>query len=283
MSIAISHNGTDLIRLREWFVSGRKAAGGYGFVFVVKGHKPKQAIPMNIFNIQLSLSVMNSSVPIVPCTPSSIMLIECGEHPNDSEQLIFEVVFTKEQINSLEEYRQERDLKLYVGMRALTSSGESLLSSYEATEIVIPREQWLTALKTSRFRQTLLFEVPIPELNTELEALIGKAQEFIEVGHYNEAVGKCRLIIEQIEKIRGDKKQSSESNTKAHGKERQDMTSIERMLSLREQLKNKCQLGVHGSEGFTRSQARSVLAMTLALLSEPTVGFFESKSEQDVE
>ena len=58
----------------------------------------------------------------------------------------------------------------------------------------------------------------------------------------------------------------------AHSDSRKDMTSIERLLSLREQLKNVCQLGGHGREAFTRSQALSVLGMTMALISEPTVG-----------
>ena len=59
---------------------------------------------------------------------------------------------------------------------------------------------------------------------------------------------------------------------------REAMTAIERMLSLREQLKNICQLGGHDLDNyedgeFTRSQARVVLGMTMTLLAEPTVGF----------
>ena len=53
-----------------------------------------------------------------------------------------------------------------------------------------------------------------------------------------------------------------------------NMTATERMLSAREQLKSICHLSAHGIEFFTRSQARAVLGMTLALLAEPTVGFF---------
>lgn len=57
------------------------------------------------------------------------------------------------------------------------------------------------------------------------------------------------------------------------------MSSIERLLSLREQLKNVCQLGAHGSEEFTRSQAKAILGMTMTLLAEPTVGFSEFHKE----
>jgi hypothetical protein len=47
------------------------------------------------------------------------------------------------------------------------------------------------------------------------------------------------------------------------------MTAIERILSLRKQIK----IGAHSSESFTRSQAKAVLGMTMALLAEPAVGF----------
>lgn len=57
---------------------------------------------------------------------------------------------------------------------------------------------------------------------------------------------------------------------------REGMTPIERMLATRETLKSICHLGPHGSEQFTRSQAKAVLAMTLSLLAEPTIGFSDS-------
>ena len=70
----------------------------------------------------------------------------------------------------------------------------------------------------------------------------------------------------------GNKREAVAENCMAHSDSRKGMTSIERLLSLREQLKNVCQLGGHGREAFTRSQALSVLGMTMALVSEPTVG-----------
>src|SRR5690606_3572726 len=110
----------------------------------------------------------------------------------NSEQLHFEFVLTKDQVNAIEGYRQERDLKLNVGLRALTTSSDGLLSSFDAADIVIPREHWLNALRNAGFRQTLLFEVPLPKVSEELAAILGKAQEFIETGHYKDAVMQCR-------------------------------------------------------------------------------------------
>lgn len=85
-------------------------------------------------------------------------------------------------------------------------------------------------------------------------------------------IEECRHIIEWLEELRGNKREAVAANCMAHSDSRKGMTSIERLLSLREQLKNVCQLGGHGRGVFTRSQAISVLGMTMALISEPTVG-----------
>ncbi len=273
MRISIRNNSSYIIEFDRLIVSGREAAGGYAFSFTLRGSRPACSAPVSIFDISLSLSLSDPVRPLLTAVPSSTQVVQCHSFANNSEQIHFECVLTKGQVNAIEDYRLEGDLKLNVGLRALTTSSDGLLTSFDVADVVVPREHWLNALKSAGFRQTLLFEVPLPAVSEELSGLMGKAQEFIETDHYKDAVIQCRHIIEQIEKVRDDKRQSSAANAKAHSKERQDMSSIERLLSLREQLKNVCQLGAHGSENFTRSQAKAVLAMTMALLAEPTVGF----------
>ncbi|EGG94674.1 hypothetical protein IMCC1989_2486 [gamma proteobacterium IMCC1989] len=276
MRISITQNNKCIIEFDRFIVSGRLAASGYSFTFTMRGNRRACETPISIFDMSLSLSISDPVKKLVSSIPSSTQVLQYYNHPN-SEQLHFETILTKEQVNSLEEYRQEKDLKLSVELRALTLSGEELLSSFDAADIIIPREQWLDALKTAGFRQTLLFEVPLPSTSENLAAILSKAQEFIETGHYKDTVMQCRHIIEQIELQRDDKKQSSEANKKAHDRsQRESMSSIERLLSLREQLKNVCQLGAHGNEEFTRSQAKAVLGMTMALMAESTVGFVDS-------
>ena len=277
MKISINHNGSSIVEFDQFNIGGREAVGGYAFNFSLKGSRLACEAHILIFDISLSLSLPDPVRPFVTSIPSSAQMIDCNRYPNNSEQQNFEVVLTREQVNALEEYRQEKDLKLNIGLRALTSSDEMSWSSYDTTNVIIPRELWLQALKNSGFRQTLLFEVPLPSVSNELVLLISKAQEFIETGHYKDAVMQCRHIIEQIETNRGDKALASAANKKAqNNQQRKEMTSIERMLSMREQIKNVCQLGAHGTEEFTRSQAKAVLGVTLSLLSEPTAGFSAS-------
>src|SRR5690625_2681907 len=281
MRISIRNNSSYIIEFDRLIVSGREAAGGYAFSFTLRGSRPACSAPVSIFDISLSLSLSDPVRPLLTAVPSSTKVVQCHSFANNSEQIHFECVLTKGQVNAIEDYRLEGDLKLNVGLRALTTSGDGLLTSFDVADVVVSREHWLNALKSAGFRQTLLFEVPLPSVSEELTGIISKAQEFIETGHYKDAVMQCRHIIEQIEKVRDDKNQSSAANTKAHSKERKDMSSIERLLSVREQLKNVCQLGAHGSESFTRSQAKTVLAMTMALLAEPTVGFTASNEEDN--
>jgi hypothetical protein len=282
MRISIRHNSDDIVDFNQFKVNGQEAVGGYGFIFALQGTRKACEKPISIFDIRLSVALSGPTKPIVNLIPSSTQIIQCHNYPSNSEQLYFETILTKEQINALEEYRQDKDLKLNIGLRALTASSGAPTSSFEQEESFIPREEWLQALGSAGFRQTILFEVPLPSSSEELVGLYTKAQGFIEIGHYKDAVMQCRHIIEKVESIRVDKTLSSAANKKAHnGQERQGMTSIERLLSLREQLKNVCQLGAHGDEDFSRSQAKSILAMTMALIAEPTVGIGEQTLSQE--
>lgn len=276
MRISISENGDAIAEFDQLKIHGREAVGGYAFTFVLRGTRKACEKNISIFDIRLSITLAEPIKPLVHFIPASNQCIQCPPYPNNSERLAFEMVLSKEQINALEEYRQDNDLKLNFGLRALTLTGSVPTSSYDISDVTIQREQWLQALNSAGFRQTILFEVPLPFVSDDLAKLYSKAQGFIETGHYKESVIQCRHIIEKIELNREDKSLSSAANKKAHDRqERQSMNSIERLLSMREQLKNVCQLGAHGDEEFTRSQAKSILAMTMALLAEPTIGFSE--------
>jgi len=272
LRLSIRDSGRYLIEFDRLEVQGRKAVSGCGLVFSLKGSSPGTERNVDIIDVQLGLFQSKDSSFIVPSIPFADSLRQTSQYSNGNENFHFEVALTLEQINAIEEIRQDGDLKLVVTLKALLSSSSGLERSYERSEVVVPRDVWLKALRSSGFCRTVLYEIPFPASDVDTEGLLTKARGFIETGHYKDAVMQCRHIIESIEELRGDKDEAKDANRKAHGSSRKDMTSIERLLSLREQLKNVCQLGGHGREAFTRSQALSVLGMTMALVSEPTVG-----------
>jgi hypothetical protein len=281
MRISLRHNSNEVIELYDVSVNGRKAAGGYGFTLFFQGSHRGFELPVTIFDIRLTLELLEPKVVIVNSILSSNQLITCKSHPS-REQIVFEFVLSKEQLNFIEENRQDRDLKLNLWLRNVSFQDGLNTTNSDTAEVSILRDHWLKALKDTGFRQTVLFEIPMPDCAGDPEKLIAKAQEFIEVGHYKDAVMQCRNIIEYVEKVRDDKHLSRNANNMAHGNnsERQQMSAEQRLLSIREQLKNVCQLGAHGSEQFTRSQARAVLGMTMVLLAEPTVGYSKFLAEE---
>ncbi|ODB85616.1 hypothetical protein A3194_12335 [Candidatus Thiodiazotropha endoloripes] len=277
MKMLITHNGVHIVDLDTISLNGREAAGGYAFSIILKGTRHSFEDPMFVFDISLSLSLSNPDTLILPSISSSTQHIQCHDFATD-QTLHFEMLLMPEQLNAIEEHRQDNDLSLKLELRALTLSGSTFWSSYNLDTITVPRAEWLTALESSGFKRTILFEVPLPSVGSDLINLLSKAQEFIETGYYKEAVIQCRHIIEAIEKARDDKTSAKEANRNSQKHEnREAMTANERLLSLREQLKNICHLGAHGDEHFTRSQARAVLGMTMALLAEPTVGFIKQE------
>ncbi|PMN69389.1 hypothetical protein [Enterovibrio norvegicus] len=283
MRLSIRQNGDERINYNQVTINGWRAAGLYGFTIVLKGTSSACPVPVLISSIRINLTLADPSLPLLKSLPASSPLVKCQNYHNDNQQLAFEFCLTKEQINALEEHRKFGDLVLKFDLSAIVSSKEEAFETYDIETATIPREKWLSALNQSGFRQTLLFEVPVPfEVDRlDLNTLYAKAQEFIEIGHYKDAVMQCRHIIEHAEKARNDSKHSKEANRKAQDRTtRQEMSANERMLSLREQIKNICQLGAHGSESFTRSQSKTVLGITMALLAEPTVGFFNDEPKQ---
>lgn len=277
MRLSIRHNSRRDIEFDQARVGAKKGVGGVVIMVGLEGNRNSCEKPVTIMDISLSVSTEGGAMPIVLNVPSSTQVIRCHEGIY-RDNVYFEAFLTKEQILAIEDYRKSGDLSIRFDLRAMTVCKDEVLSSFEVSGHSVPRQEWLNALKSARFQETFLFEIPLPKVSEEIRQLISKAQEFIDHGHYKEAVGLCRKIIETLEKIRGDKDVAKQASKKlSDSGERKNMTIFERMLAMREQLNNICHLGVHGDESFSRSQARAVLSATLSLLAEPTVGFIDTE------
>ena len=74
-----------------------------------------------------------------------------------------------------------------------------------------------------------------------------------------------------MEKLNNDKKHAKKAVDK-YKEKRMDMCTIERMLFLREALKNITHLGAHHEDQISRHQAQSILGITVSVLACPEVG-----------
>ena len=271
--LSIRHNSRYIIEFDRVRFGGKQGLGGFVITIGLEGSRIPSEKPITITDISLSLSTEGGAMPIVLNVPSSIRVISCHEYAG-KENVFFEALLTKDQVLAIEEYRKSEDLSIRIDLRALIICDDGISSSFEVSGHSVPKQEWLNALKSARFQDSVLLEIPIPEVSGNIRQAVTKSQEFIDQGHYNEAVGQCRKIIEALEAIRGDADAAKQASKKLLGKgDRESMTVIERMLAMREQVKNISHLGMHGDEPFTRSQARAVLSATLSLLAEPTVGF----------
>lgn len=199
-------------------------------------------------------------------------VIRWTEYTDDSE-LGFFFYLSASQINSIEEARDSGDLKLSIWLSGVVDYNGKKTDFSNKGDFVISKQQWLEALSAMCYQDTLLFELPMPNEteSTDMKVLLERAQKHILNGLYQESVGICRQIIELVEKNRKDKKKALEAVSK-YKENRQEMNALERMLFLREGLKNITQLGAHHGDDFSRQQSQSILGMTVALLSSSEIG-----------
>lgn len=201
-------------------------------------------------------------------------VIRWTEHSSD-EALQFIFYLSASQVESIETYRGGADLKLGIWLSG-KAKYENNLQRFSDKEIyTLPKQQWLKALATMNFKHSMLFELPMPKEGGDdvdsYRLLLERAQSHILNGHYQESVGLCRQVIEYVESFKEDKKDASEA-VKKYKDDRKNMTTVQRILFLREALKNITHLGNHPSEEFSRHQAQAILGMTVALLSSPEIG-----------
>jgi len=219
--------------------------------------------------IETSKPCLKISTGVIDSHP----IIRWTEHTDDS-QLGFFFYLSASQITSIEEFRNSSDLNLSIWLSGVVEYEGQKNDFNDKDDYVIPKQQWLEALAAMKYKDTLLFELPMPidtdSNNKDIKSLLERAQSHILNGHYQETIGLCRQAIEFVEKSRKDKKEASVAVTK-YKDNRKEMNTVERMLFLREGLKNITQLGAHHSEEFSREQAQAVLGMTVALLSSPEI------------
>lgn len=279
MWLEISRDSYRLVEFNQVSIRGLNALGKNSFVLHLQG--PRTTEKARVLNIRLSILSKGDRNDIASNLSSNEQLIELNGY-SGNQSLSFNLSLSNEQLLAVEDYRQFGDLGLHFRLEALVLCGDDeIKSSYSDIDYYIPQQEWVSALNQSGYHDTYLYEIPLPATSPDIKSMLSKAQSCIDIGDYQNAIMECRRIIELVEILRKDKNAASTANKKLQNNDlRMSMTVNERILALREGVKNICQLGAHGNEDFSRTQARLVLGMTLALLSEPTVGCIPIKADE---
>lgn len=278
MGISIGgHNGRRLGEVRDISVHGFPGCGIYGLYIILKvgaGNLKSEAF---LSQLQCRIELVAPTLKIGNGFIEGHPVIRWTEY-SETEQLGFHFYLSGSQVDAIESCRCSRDIKFGVWLSGTVQYEGKPQNFSDRIEYVVQKQQWLEALKAMNYQESLLFELQMPKQDDSIEdgfrELLKRAQSHIFNGHYQESVGLCRQAIEIVEKGRNDKNKATAAVSK-YKDNRHEMDSDERMLFLREGLKNITQLGAHHGDEFSRNQAQAVLGMTVALLSSPEVGILK--------
>lgn len=276
MNLSIGgHNGPKLAEIRKITAHGNPGCGCYLLYLQMEASVLKLTSNAEITELVSRIELQDPRISIAYGTLDGGPRISFGEY-TDHIHIGFHYYLSGSQISAVEKARGTGDLNLSIWLYGAThySGKTSTFTSQESLKIL--KQEWLEALDKMGYKKTLLFELPMPSENynpdKDILEILQRAQNHILNGAYQESAGLCRQAIEIIEKQRDDQDKSRDAVNKYRSLERKDMSVDERMLLLREILKNITHLGNHPEDSFSRYQAQSILGMTVALLSSPEVG-----------
>lgn len=276
MALSISDlNGNRFAEIKSVSVSGLPGCGNY--ILYLRLSASIETLEDEVILSQLAcrIEVGESNLRCANGAFEGHPAINWHQNTNDY-QFGFLFYLSGAQMSAIESIRNSCDLDLGVWLSGEICHKDKRSTFMNKGDFTIPKQEWIEAIGLMKYKHILLFELPMPKDSVEkdIQLLLERAQSHILNGHYQESVGLCRQAIEVIEKINDDKVKAQDA-VKKHKNQRADMSVKERMLSLREALKNIAHLGSHHADDFSRKQAQAILGVTVSLLSCPEVGIQE--------
>lgn len=181
-----------------------------------------------------------------------------------SEQVWTMLPLNPHQLSAIEDSRDARDLTLGLTIHGDGGDGENVRAGFQADgRLVVPKSQWVEQLNAVGAADILLLEIPMP-----LDALGGarakaakqvrQAQAHIIAGNYAEAVGACRVALEELDV-------KAHPLNLFHGPGRDSMTKIERGQAMLAAIRHYTHPPHHaGAETYSRQDAKLALQVTAA-------------------
>jgi hypothetical protein len=199
-------------------------------------------------------------------------------------QLTFVLDLTHHQIEEIEEMRNGHDLQFETTLQSEVITQDTVNNKQYTTtseselRVNVNQSAWLKALQQMGYGDYLLFEIPIPENNTDVPEKIlnhlSSARDHINKGHYDVTIQKCRFIFDRMKEFLKDKKAIGKANDMFCQGGRKDMGKRERTNLIRNTIHHFTHLAHHPHEDnegnditFTRQDAVLILSQTASLVS----------------
>jgi len=159
-------------------------------------------------------------------------------------------------VEALEELRlgEGLDFRVTLWARVQSKSGYSNLS--EELSFSVNQGTWVELLGQMGYGRIMLLEVPVPDEDGSPELVaatthLANAQKEMELGHYREAVGTCRDVLEALSVALNDRDDQDEEFRSLFEKTR-DKDKAARLRVLRRAFKVLCHPARHADEVSAR-------------------------------
>lgn len=275
MSIGLDDpNGYRVAELREVKVHGLPGIGSYTLVLMLHFMATQPRAETTLRNVSVRLEWGDNEQRMIGVALPDGVPTRISQYSTNIP-MGFRLPVSTAQIEDIEKRRNGGSFKLALWFMCDVEQAGISRSNSDRYEFDVRQQDWIEALERMEYRKTMLFELPVPSADAPIGELVAKAQAFLHKGDYDQAVTLCRQAIEKIEGLEGDKSAAGQA-VKKYRAAREDMDTTERLLFLREALKNATHLAVHHSPshcGFSRDQAKAILGTTISLLgiSMPTI------------
>ena len=232
------------ISLQPWL-------GGYSLEVALRFRpEPKPNLRFRASNlaIQLNLAPAGQIVPVcrMESLPQNPLTIE--QYSSDDTR-IFRAPLNLRQLAALEDARDGQDLSVRLDVYGyVEQAGEARTEpAYHNLFHTVPVSQWVKTLSSSGYQAFIHFDLSSGQTSSRTWTLLARAQELFTKGHYREAVGSCRKVMEVVAESLPQKDRDAAKNgykTKAT-----DMDQRQRFILIQEAIRHALHLANHDHDG----------------------------------
>ncbi|MEX2347712.1 MAG: hypothetical protein WD511_00710 [Balneolaceae bacterium] len=269
-------------------IFGKKGVGVHQLIFQVelmlKAWKEFTTVLRNLSVEVIFVDKENNEHFLGIATPEKPFL-EITPQENDREAYAdLRLILSPHQIELIEDIRKGEDFRFKMKIscelntRFFDDQSDINRSQVEEYNKIVNQSEWINALEKMDYGKYFLLEVPIPEvLNSKIpkniHAELLSAQRHFIKGHYEVTVGKCRKVLELLDKLLADESKMSKSMNSFKGTKnvRDSMSKEERFYMIRKVVYHYTHLAHHSeTDGsitqFSRIEAQQILTMVTSVL-----------------